>query len=175
MYKYLLVVFLSLIMVLPNYAQNETDTVDTEDWDDWDDWEDYDWGDKFQKRMFSVSGSPTIAVSYGFAQMDNKNIVLPFADPRSVELKLGYTDYDKVWRSSYITQTNFTFVSVANITTDLADEDQTGYRTNNWKAGIGKTSGYGYQFGQSGLFFTSGGSIDWTRIRWYNLPEGRGT
>jgi hypothetical protein len=171
MYKFLLITFLSFILVLPNYAQNEADTVETEEWDDWDDWDDYDWGEKFHRGMFNVSGSPTIALSYGLAKMDHKNLAGSFSDPRSVELKLGYTDFDKVWRSSYITQTSFKYVSVANITTDLAGTDVDPYTSNNWKIGIGNNSGYGYKMGASALYFTSGGSIDWTRIRLYSTPE----
>ena len=171
MYKFLLIIFLSFILVLPNYAQNETDTVETEEWDEWEDWDDdEDWGEKFHKDMFSISGSPTIAVKYGLSKMDHKNLSESFSDPRSIELKLGYTNYDKVWRSSYIKQTNFKYISVANITTDLAGDDVDPYTTNNWKIGIGNNSGYGYQFGPSALYLTSGGSVDWTRIRLYSTP-----
>jgi hypothetical protein len=171
MYKLLLVTFLSFFLALPFYAQEDQDTLKTEDWDDWDDWE-RDWGKKFRSDVFNVSGSPTIAVNYGLSKLAHNDIQEPFIEPRSVELKLGYTSIDKVWQKNAILKTSFRYINVSNITTDMveSDDNSTGYETNTWRFGIGRSSGYGYEFGSSALFLTSGGSLNWTRLNLNNLP-----
>jgi hypothetical protein len=170
MYKFLLIALLSFFIVLPAFAQQDIDTTGTEEWDDWDDWEDEDWGDKFKGDIFDFKGSPTVSIFYGLTELNHKNLRRPFADPRSIELKIGHTDVDKTWQKEKILETSFKFLSVSNINTDLADlnDDETGYRTNNWRFGLGSNSGYGYSFGASALFLTSGSSLNWTRLKWYD-------
>jgi hypothetical protein len=178
MYKLLLITFLSLFLVLPAFAQEDVDTTETEEWDDWDDWEDEegDWGEDFHMNMFDVAGSPTIAVSYGLSKLQHHDLAGSFAEPRSVEVKLGYTDIDKVWQSSHILKTSFKHIYVSNITTDLSDiaEDSEDYETNTWRFGIGNTSGYGYDLGASAIYLTNGGSINWTRLKMNDPVEEGG-
>ncbi len=153
---------------LPDTLETEPDTIETEDnWDDWENWDEEvnrRWEEKFD--MFEFSGAPTIAANFGLYKMDHNDLNGSFAEPRAFQLKLGYTEVDKIWQSSYLLSTNFRYLSASNITTDLADisESDSAYETNNWKISLGRSSGYGYEFGPSAIFLTSGTSLDWTRL-----------
>jgi hypothetical protein len=174
MYRFLLLILLSFGISFTALPQSVPDTTETEDeWDDWDEWEDNDdWEVNFEKDFIDFKGAPTISVNYGLAKLEHNNFTGSFAEPRSFQLRLGYTNSDKTWQNSNISKNRFTYLSVSNITTDLSEigENDPAFETNSWRIGLGKSSGYGYDFGQSALLFLSGSSIEWTRLKMNELP-----
>jgi hypothetical protein len=175
MYKYLLLLLMAFCFTIPVLSQE--DTTDTEDdWDDWDEWEhegtNHKWEDKYNFNVFNMAGSPTVSVNYGLANIEHHGFSGAFAKPRGVQLKIGYTDVDQVWQNNNIVENNFKFVSLSNITTDLSNISSTDpdYESNTWRIGLGRSSGYGYKLGDAALIFSSGGSLDWTRLKMTETP-----
>lgn len=174
MYKFLLTLTLSICLAVNALPQSSPDTVGTEDdWNDWEDWDKevmHDW--EMDMNMFEFSGAPTLSLNYGLYKMSHKDLNGNFAEPRAFQLKIGHTDINEVWQSENLLTSRFNYISVSNITTDLADiaADDPDYETNSWKIEVGKSTGYGYKLGPTALFLTSGNTIDWTRLKMTETP-----
>jgi len=172
-----LLTFLTLLSFSYIHAQEEADTTKPNDewnweWDsesdsswDWDNWDD-------NVMKYTLRGSPTITVNYGLSKMSIHNFSEDFADPRSFEVKLGYTTQRVTKKSEDIVRYSYRYLHLSNISTELADipETSTEMETNTWRFGFGRASGYGYQLGESAIIPYYSYSFDWSRIEFKEGP-----
>lgn len=146
-------------------AEDSTYTGDDEDWGEWEkDWDkDFkDWDDEF--GHFRTKGKPTISVNYGFAKMKRKDLTGAFINPGSIELRIGYISERSVKKNENILDCSNNYFHISNINSDLGSTTSSDYKSNNWKFGLGNSSGYGYKIGNSAIILNHGFSLDWTRL-----------
>lgn len=162
--KYLLALFLIVILSVPALPQDDKEEADTTDsgweWGDWEDWNhemDIDIGFK---------GSPTLVLRYGLSKMSIDNFTGQFADPNLLEIKLGYTnERDYKWEENII-KYDFKFLFLSNISTDIsnASVSEGELKSNLWRFGGGKASGYGYKIGKGGVIPYYSYDLSWSRL-----------
>lgn len=141
------------------------DTTYDESWDNWEeewDKDQKDWEEEF--GHFRVKGQPSISLNYGFAKMKRKDLSSPFTNPGSIQLKLGYVKERNIKKNENIIDYSDHYFHLSNITSDLGTNTDVDYKSNNWKFGLGNTSGYGYKIGNSAILLNHGFSLDWTRL-----------
>lgn len=130
-----------------------------------DHWKNFKWEmgifDKNQAK------SPTIAIDYGFAKIRLKDLKGGFEDPRSLEIKLGYTTQKILYKLPNLIKQQFIYGYLANISTDLTSvsSQSSVIKSSTWKFGVAFSNGYGYRLGEKGgLIFYNTSSIDWSRL-----------
>lgn len=134
----------------------------------------FDWGE--EAMDFGINGSPTISVSYGQSQMGLKNFSSRFANPNLFELKLGYTTLRDSKYSEDILKYKFNHIFLGNFFTKVKSENSLNKdtRTDMWRFGLGWSSGYGYDFGQSSIIPYHSTSINWSRVKFKDTPPSQG-
>ena len=156
--------FLTIIILffpLFTLAQDTTETKEEWKWH----WEEVsDWVDWWKKK-------PSISLYYGFSNINRKDVEAPFADNNLIELKLGYTSKNTTRFANYIERRRNKFFVITYNSTKLGGGSGTSsdIETNNWRIGLGSSSGYGYKLGKDAAvtpFFAS--SMDWTNINFNN-------
>lgn len=172
-----LLAFLTLLSFTYLQAQQEADTTKPDsDWEwEWDSESDstWDWEDIDEEIMDNTfRGAPTITLNYGLSKMSIHNFKEDFADPRSIQLKLGYTIQRPSKKCEDIVRYNYRFIYLTNISTDLANvsENNPDIETNMWRFGFGRISGYGYQLGQSAIIPYYQYTLDWSRVQFKDSP-----
>lgn len=164
-----IITLLSLLSFTYLQAQQEADTTKPVDDMEWE-WEsDSDWKcDNFEDKMmaYTFRGAPTITLNYGSSKMSIHNFQESFADPALIELKLGYTTQRPSKKSEDIIKYNYRYLYLSNISTNLKNvsESNPELETSMWRFGLGRSSGYGYQIGQSAVIPYYTYSFDWSRI-----------
>jgi hypothetical protein len=154
-----------LLFPLCTFAQDTTETKEEWTWN----WEEVgDWVDWWKKK-------PAISLNYGFSNINRKDVEAPFADNNLVELKLGYTSKNTTRFANYIERRRNKYFVINYNSTKLAGGSGTSsdIETNNWRLGLGSSSGYGYKLGKDASitpFFAS--SMDWTNINFKNDSLG---
>jgi hypothetical protein len=156
--------FLTIIILffpLFTLAQDTTETKEEWKWH----WEEVgDWVDWWKKK-------PGISLYYGLSNINRKDVEAPFADNNLIELKLGYTSKNTTRFANYIERRRNKFFVITYNSTKLGGGSGTSsdIETNNWRIGLGSSSGYGYKLGKDAAvtpFFAS--SMDWTNINFNN-------
>lgn len=156
-----------------NKSDEDTSWNQDEDWSKWEkDW-DKEWN-KWDSEFghFRFKGRPSISINYGFSKLGLKDIKGTFADPGSIELKLGYVDERVIKKESNLLDYETHFFHVGNINSDLGKAASTELSSNNWRFGFGSSEGYGYKMGNSAVLLNHGFSLDWTRmdVKGSNVP-----
>jgi hypothetical protein len=158
-------------------AQQESDTSKVkDDWEwEWDADSDSTWDwENFDDRVidYTFRGAPTITLNYGLSKMSIDKFKDDFADPNLIEVKLGYTTQHLSKKCDDIVKYNYRYLFLSNISTDLANvsESNPKLETNMWRFGLGRSSGYGYQVGQSAIIPYYTYSFEWSRIDFKETP-----
>lgn len=162
----LLFVFAFLISV--GFTKAQDDSTKTDDnwrwhwsWNDWNDWEGWniDLGLKDKK--------PAISLQYGLAKMNRSDFYSEFVDPGLIEIKLGYIDDRPAWETDYIIKHNYRFLYLSNESNKLSGKNTNGLdiESDMWRFGLGRSSGYGYLFGESAaIILYNTYTLNWSRI-----------
>lgn len=180
----LLLVILSSVFIFPAFAQDNDSTYtppaysDTAGsgtgWKDWDNPSDNDWGN-VGANLFNIKieGAPTIVFNYGVSKMNLKSITDKFAKPGLFEIKLGYTTEKSFNGSDLVSNYNFNYVHLSNITPDLSgNKNSKDLITNSWSFGLGFSSGYGYDLGNDfSITPYHVNSIDWIDVGMLSTPS----
>ena len=112
--KYILTVFLIVLLSAYTFPQDEetkTDTSESE-WD-WHDWKDFHHDMDFVHMGFH--GSPTVVLGYGLSGLSLNRLTGNFADPNLLEVKLGYTDEKNYRSEENILKYKFNYLYLSNI------------------------------------------------------------
>lgn len=163
--NYLLVVLLITILSVPALSQEDKEKADSTDkgWE-WGDWE--DWHHDMDIIDVDFKGSPTIALRYGISEMSLDKFTGQFADPNLLEVRLGYTDEkDSRWKENII-HYDFKFLFLSNISTDInnATISEGELKSNLWRFGGGKASGYGYKIGKGAVIPYYSYDLSWSKL-----------
>lgn len=120
---------------------------------------------------YSSEKSPTMLVNYGFSKISMENFNTSFAKPDLIEVRLGYSQKNPISNNSvYSYQLGDFFVG--NTTTKLSGSSSTdGLRTNTWRFGFNRATGFGYSFGQSGITFNNENSFLWSSVEFLDEPK----
>ena len=154
-------IIMFLVVSFNIFGQDTTETKEEWKWH----WEEVgDWVDWWKKK-------PSISLNYGFSQLKRKDVEAPFADNNLIDLKLGYTSKNTSRFANYIERRRNKYFIITYNSTELGGGSGTSsdIETNNWRLGLGSSSGYGYKLGKEASvtpFF--GSSMDWTNINFKN-------
>jgi hypothetical protein len=167
--KMLFTVMLSLISLIYIYPQDE-DTTEVEN-DHWaHHWHSHDF--RFDVFKNEFIGNPTISANYGLSKTSIKDFNETFAKPNLIELKLGYTHQKSTAAEDNILEYNFKYFYVSNISVDISN-NSTGMndlKTDLWRFGFGRSTGYGYNFGSAAIIPYHSYSIEWSKLRMEDTP-----
>jgi hypothetical protein len=163
--KYLLVLLLIVFLSVPALPQEDEEKADTTDsgWE-WGDWE--DWHHDMDVINVDFEGSPTIALRYGISEMSLDKFTGQFADPNLIEVRLGYThEKDYKWEENII-KYDFKFLFLSNISTDINNVSVSDgeLKSNLWRFGGGKASGYGYKIGKGAVIPYYSYDLSWSKL-----------
>lgn len=162
---------LSLIIFLGihSYSQEESDSLtthedeecvsDKEDWYEFD----FDW----ERNGFALKGSPSISLSYGQSEINHKNFTKGFADPKLIELKLGYTTLRPSKYSEDILRYKYNNAFLSNYFTKSSGDNSTNKKIEMdiWRFGFGWAAGYGYELGEASIIPFHSTSMSWSRVK----------
>ncbi len=165
--KLLFILALCLFSFAYSFAQDEDSTGSGGEW----------WGHHhgFRFNCFNEDfsgGRPTISFDYGFSSMSLKNFNETFAKPGIMELKLGYTRQSGSDFDDNILRYNFKYFYLSSISTNLSGGTiNTGeLKTDLWRFGFGRASGYGYKLGGAAIIPYYAYSVDWSQLRMQDAP-----
>ncbi len=125
--------------------------------DEWDE-EFGDWDFFGSKKDYREEiEKPSIEINYSFAspsmnnEVTNKNY--KFSDINQIDLKLGYTDFSKIFHDSIYTGTTkseFDYLAIKHLSKDLgSDPNQIPRFVKSWSLSIGEKNSYGYSIGNN--------------------------
>ncbi len=163
--KILFIIILSFVSVAYNFAQEEDSTESNGK-----EWKHH----HFRFMMFheEFKGKPTISLNYGLSKLTTKNFDETFARPNLLELKLGYTHENNDDVEENILDYNYKYFYVSNISTDLSNtsSNSTDLKTNMWRFGFGRSSGYGYKLGSAAIIPYHTYSFEWSNLKMTDNP-----
>ena len=132
---------------------------------------------KFKFDLFSneFRGHPSISVNYGLSKMSLKDFNESFAKPNMLEVKLGYTRQKENSEEENIIDYKYRYLFLSNFSTDLSNSASNGtdLKTDMWKFGFGRSSGYGYKLGAAAIIPYHAYSFEWSRLRMKDTPLSR--
>jgi opacity protein-like surface antigen len=167
--KILFSMMLSLISLIYIYPQSE-DTTEVNN----DNWKHHQLHHHFRFNMFNneFTGNPTITANYGFSKISMDNFNESFGNPSLVELKLGYTSEKCNFEEENILDYNFKYFYVSNISVDLTNNSSgsTDLKTDLWRFGFGRSTGYGYNLGSAAIIPYHTYSFEWSKLRMEDTP-----
>jgi hypothetical protein len=131
--------------------------------------------DEFGHRF---NGNPTISLNYGLSKIGIENFNESFRNPALFELKLGSTSENQ--KSSHhihkgekntgqenIIDYDFDYLFASNISVNLSQNSSggTALKSDLWRIGYGKATGYGYNLGSAAIILYYGYSLEWSSLR----------
>ncbi len=153
----LLFFFTSLLLTSFIFAQ-DNDSTDTghHKW--------YDWDESSDMFNVSIHGSPTLSLNFGISNITLKNSADKFADPNMLEFKIGYTREKNKWDTEGIFSYKYRYLVLSYFSSELGGSSK-GLEINTklWRAGLVKSSGYGYDLGKSAIIFYNSSGMVWAR------------
>ena len=164
--KILFIIILSLVSVAYNFAQEDDSTNNNENG-----WKHHH---RFRFMMFhdEFKGKPTISLNYGLSKLSTKNFDENFAKPNLLELKLGYTHESNNDVEENILDYNYKYFYISNISTNLSggSSNSSDLKTDLWRFGFGRSSGYGYELGSAAIIPYHTYSFEWSRLSMKDNP-----
>ncbi|MCL5030040.1 MAG: hypothetical protein M1480_13585 [Bacteroidetes bacterium] len=164
--KILFIIILSLVSVAYNFAQEDDSTNNNNNG-----WKHHH---RFRFMMFhdEFKGKPTISLNYGLSKLSTKNFDENFAKPNLLELKLGYTHENNNDVEENILDYNYKYFYISNISTNLSggSSNSSDLKTDLWRFGFGRASGYGYELGSAAIIPYHTYSFEWSRLRMKDNP-----
>ena len=156
---------ITLFTISSAFSQDDQDSTNT-------------WGKDWKHHKFRFSffhdefkGQPTVSLNYGLSKINMQNLSTALAKPNLLELKLGYTTITSDWKDEDIIRYKYKYAYLSNFSTDLSGNNSAGdYKSDMWRFGFGRASGYGYKLGSSAIIPYHAYSIDWTKAKFNNLP-----
>jgi hypothetical protein len=121
---------------------------------------------------YKFSGNPTISLNYGSSKIGIENFNESFRNPNLLELKLGNTRENRYYKENNIIDYDFNYLFVSNISVDLNNNSSGSaeLKSDLWRFGYGKASGYGYNLGSAAIILYYSYSFDWSRFRMEDVP-----
>lgn len=161
--KLLLLIIISFFAFASSFAQDK-DSTKTK----WDDWKHH----KFNFHFHEFEGRPTASFTYGISNMNLNSLTGSLAKPGLAELRLGYTDEKpRIGDTEGISRYRFRYAFFSNVSAELTKSGSaTDLRTDMWRFGFGRASGYGYNFGSSSIIPYYGYSFGWSKLRLEDAP-----
>lgn len=146
-----------MLLVSFTYAQDEDSTsTGHHDWFRWDS----------ESEMFDVAihGNPTLSFNYGMSKIMLKNSDDKFADPKMLEFKIGYTRERNEFGTDNIFSYRYRYLVLSYFSSDMGSGSN-GLKidTKIWRAGLVKSSGYGYDLGKTALILYNSSGLIWSR------------
>lgn len=124
---------------------------------DWDDFEFWEWGHYSR---------PMIELSYGFNNIDRKNLNGDFSENAILEIKLGYSSLDRYDDFLVELKEHYFFASKINSALHYdRDISIIDYDTELWRGGLGMRSGTGYYSGDFAIIPYNQHAITWIRLK----------
>ncbi len=165
--KLLFILALSLFSFAYLFAQDEDTTGSDNGW-----WNHHH---RFRFHCFEkdfTGGRPTLSFDYGISNISLKDFNESFAKPGMLELKLGYTHQSSDDVVGYILDYNFKYFYISNFSTDLSGGaiNAGELKTDLWRFGFGRASGYGYKLGGAAIIPYYSYSVDWSQLRMVDAP-----
>lgn len=164
--KILLLILLCLIPVFQVFSQSEDDSTGS-----WGKRWKHHWKDNYDFVHIVINGKPTISLLYGFSKINLKNSAEKFDDANLAELKIGYTTERSKTDADNIISYRYRYLVLSKVSSYLfkAPPDNNnyysqGFATSMWRAGLMKSSGYGYKFGQTALILYNSSGFLWSRV-----------
>lgn len=144
-------------------AQNQDSTLAENEFSNTDDWFDFEW----DNNGFQFRGSPTIALSYGSANVQHKDFNTTFTNPNFIELKLGYTN---IRPSKYSEEILGYMFNNAFLSNHFGKNENSNAKIafDMWRFGFGWAKGYGYDLGESAIIPYHSTSMSWSRVKFKN-------
>ena len=125
----------------------------------------YHWRDDFNFFHEGFHGRPTLSFLYGFSNMSLKDAQRTYADPELMELKIGFTSKRSTWDDDNIFDYNYKYLQISYFSTELANTPSNpDVQSKMWRLGLGKASGYGYNFGGFNLVPYHASELTWSRV-----------
>ena len=168
--KLLFSIILSLTCLIYIYPQDE-DTTEANN-DSWTHHHHHHYNFNFNPFNNEFTGNPTITANYGFSKTGIKYFNESFAKPNLVEVKLGYTHEGSTSEEDNILNYNFKYFYVGNISVDLTSNStgSTDLKTDLWRFGFGRSTGYGYKLGSVSIIPYHTYSFEWSKLRMEDTP-----
>lgn len=174
MSKKLLLLFFAFMMLGSPLLAQVVDSTDTEDDEEfferkherwWKNWENKDWTD------WEFRGSPFLEGSYGIGKIENKNMFYDFKRTGLAELKLGYSTREDFFDEKVIEFSDKYFF-LSRLGSDLIETDPklNELRSEMWRFGFAKRSGYGYKLGELSILPYHASGVVWSRLHMKDFP-----
>ncbi|KAF0150563.1 MAG: hypothetical protein FD143_2566 [Ignavibacteria bacterium] len=168
-----LLFFLLLILGSPLFAQvvDSTDTEDDEEFFErkhkrwWKNWANKDWTD------WELRGTPFIEGNYGIGKIENKNMFYDFKRIGLAELKLGYSTREDFFDEKII-EFGDKYFFISRLGSDIIETDPklNEMRSEMWRFGFAKRSGYGYKLGSFSILPYHARGFIWSRLHMKDFP-----
>ncbi len=129
---------------------------------------------KFEFNLFhdNFKGDPTVSLLYGLSGIKQKDLPQTPSKPNLFEFKIGYTDETETPENENILRYKYRFALLSNFSTDLSGNNSSkDFKNDMWRFGIGRSFGYGYKIGSASVTPYHAYSLDWTRVKFYNMPS----
>lgn len=161
----LFLIIIGLFAFSSAYSQEE-DSTDT----GWGHWKHHNFEFTFFNGEFE--GRPTVSFLYGFSKINMENLPELPSKPNLIELKLGYTSINHTWEDENIIRYRYRFGYVSNFSTDLSGKNSSAdIKSNMWRFGFGRSTGYGYDLGSFAIIPYHSYSVDWSQVKFTNLSS----
>jgi len=164
-YSIITFIFLLFFFASHNLKAQETDSSWSHNWDKESSNDNgWDWGSDWD---FSFHGfdHPSINLSYGLSKFSLKDLATPVSDDGFIELKLGYTKENKSFKTDYIIQHEFNYLSLSNLSYKIGLEEKANQiNSEMWRFGFGWESGYAYKFGNAAVILYNTWGMNWSRL-----------
>ena len=120
----------------------------------------------WEKRKWR-SGKSTVAVHFGFSDVNLKNFALPFANPNLIGLKLGFTKRTDLKNYPDVIYQSFKYLSFDYYYDNTSARDAE-IGTELITVALGNEKGYGYKLGEASLILYNDNSLNWSRASFQN-------
>lgn len=148
MRKYFLLVFLISILISPIKAQNDCSTFD------------WNWKHFWHWHL----DKPFLELTYGFNELKHNNLNYDVAKNGLWEIKLGYSNVDSLFTNIVDLRENFFFASKMANSLQSEKVKNNEYLTKLWRFGLGKRTGYGYEFSSIRILPYIQETAVWTKL-----------
>ena len=163
--SFLFIILILTIAVSSVLAQQEEDSTNV----DHHFWKHGKFGFNFHENF---KGDPTVSILYGFSGMKLKDLPQTPSKPNLFEFKIGYSEENETSEEENILKFRYRFAYLSNFSTDLSGNNSAKDLKNDmWRFGLGRAFGYGYKIGSASITPYHSYSVDWTRVKFYNMPQ----
>jgi hypothetical protein len=172
--KIMMVILFSFTLISsPLFAQvvDSTDEEDDEEFFErkherwWKNWENSDWFE------WEFGGTPFIEAAYGIGAVKNKNMSYDFKRVGLAEVKLGYSSLED-FSEERIIEFNDKYFFISRLGSDIIETDPkiNELRSEMWRFGFSKRSGYGYKLGGFYIMPYHANGFVWSRLHMKDFP-----